>query len=120
MDKDKVDSAPSNVPRQPSGSRDATAATTVVEAQEAGEQARLRDDTEWALDGLKPGAAPGTQRDSLATIAEICASRRGRLALRSTGLADDVLTATGAGGPAANNRTVLVRQTRSSSLSRLS
>lgn len=52
------------------------------------------DDALWALDGLASGSA-ATARDSLATLAEICASKRGRLALRSGQLAADVLAAAG-------------------------
>jgi hypothetical protein len=53
------------------------------------------DDALWALDGLASGSA-ATCRDSLAALAEICAARRGRLALRSGNLAADVLGAAGA------------------------
>ena len=58
-----------------------------------------RDDALWALDGLASGH-DATTRDSLAALAEICATRRGRLALRSGSLAADVLAAAGrlAGG----------------------
>lgn len=52
------------------------------------------DDALWALDGLASGSA-ATARDSLATLADICASKRGRLALRSGQLAADVLAAAG-------------------------
>lgn len=52
------------------------------------------DDALWALDGLASGSA-ATARDSLATLAEICATKRGRLALRSGQLAADVLAAAG-------------------------
>lgn len=54
-----------------------------------------RDDALWALDGLAAGSA-GAARDSLAALAEICAAKRGRLALRSANLASDVLAAAGA------------------------
>ena len=61
--------------------------------------AAIRDDALWALDGLASGH-DATTRDSLAALAEICATRRGRLALRSGSLAADVLAAAGrlAGG----------------------
>ena len=52
------------------------------------------DDALWALDGLA-GGSDATARDSLAALAEICASRRGRLALRSGNLAAEVLGAAG-------------------------
>ena len=55
----------------------------------------FRDDALWALDGLASGS-DATARDSLAALAEICSSRRGRLALRSGNLAADVLSAAGA------------------------
>ncbi len=77
-------------------SREKTAATTVVEAQELGEQARFRDDALWALDGLAPGASAATQRESLAAFVEIAAVRRGRLALRASGLAAGALAAAAA------------------------
>lgn len=53
------------------------------------------DDALWALDGLSSGS-DATVRDSLAALAEICASRRGRLALRSGNVAADILAAAGA------------------------
>ena len=56
-----------------------------------------RDDALWALDGLASGS-DATARDSLAALVEICATRRGRLALRSGNLASDVLAAAGARG----------------------
>ena len=64
------------------------------QAQELGEQARFRDDALWALDGLAAASA-NTRRDSLAALAEIAAGRRGRLALRSGGLAQGLLEAAG-------------------------
>lgn len=52
------------------------------------------DDALWALDGLSSGS-DATVRDSLAALAEICASRRGRLALRSGNVAAEILAAAG-------------------------
>ncbi|KAL4429823.1 hypothetical protein ABPG77_010940 [Micractinium sp. CCAP 211/92] len=80
---------------RPAALRGQAAATTVVQAQALGEQQSITDDALWALDGLASGSA-ATARDSLATLAEICASKRGRLALRSGQLAADVLAAAGA------------------------
>ena len=69
-------------------------AAACLQAQELGEQARFRDDALWALDGLAASSA-NTRRDSLAALAEIAAGRRGRLALRSGGLAASLLEAAG-------------------------
>ncbi|KAL4437365.1 hypothetical protein ABPG75_004504 [Micractinium tetrahymenae] len=79
---------------RPAALRGQAAATTVMQAQALGEQQSITDDALWALDGLASGSA-ATARDSLATLGEICASKRGRLALRSGQLAADVLAAAG-------------------------
>jgi hypothetical protein len=50
----------------------------------------------WALDGLAAAAGLTTQRESLAALVELCAVRRGRLALRSCGMVAELLQ--GAGG----------------------
>lgn len=67
---------------------------TVAEAQELGELARLNDDSTWALEGLSSGNGVAKQT-SLATLAEIYASRRNRLALHSSSLGNDFLTGIG-------------------------
>lgn len=67
-----------------------TPATTVMEAQELGELARYRDDAMWSLEGLGSWSSSATRRSSMAALLEICASRRGRLALRSFGLAREM------------------------------
>lgn len=54
----------------------------MVQAQESGEQFEIQDNVVYALDGLTSSASPAVRRESAAKIAEICASRRGRLALR--------------------------------------
>ncbi|KIY96796.1 hypothetical protein MNEG_11166 [Monoraphidium neglectum] len=66
---------------------------TVMEAQQCGELVQLQDDASYALDGLTPGSSISTQRDSAATLCEMLATRRGRLALRKDGLAQQVLSA---------------------------
>ncbi len=67
-----------------------TPATTVMEAQELGELARYRDDAMWSLEGLGSWSSNATRRSSMAALLEICASRRGRLALRSFSLAREM------------------------------
>lgn len=54
----------------------------MLQAQESGEQFEIQDNVVYALDGLTSSASPAVRRESAARIAEICASRRGRLALR--------------------------------------
>ena len=54
--------------------------TTVVEAQESGEQCGIADDVRYALDGLAAG--PRARRDGAVALAEVAATRRGRLVLR--------------------------------------
>ena len=56
-----------------------------AQAQESGEAYELQDRVLYALDGLGCSAGSLTQRESAATLAEICVTRRGRLALRSVG-----------------------------------
>ena len=55
----------------------------VPQAQECGEQFQLQDDIQYALDGLCASALPSDRACSAAQLAEMAASRRGRLALRS-------------------------------------
>lgn len=50
------------------------------QAQESGEQFGIADDVRYALDGLAAG--PATRRASAVALAEIAATRRGRLVLR--------------------------------------
>ena len=65
------------------------------QAQELGEQARYRDDAMWAREGLcLPGSA-NTQRESAVALLDLAASRRGRLALRSGGVAEEILETLG-------------------------
>lgn len=54
----------------------------MLQAQESGEQFEIQDNVVYALDGLTSSASPAVRQESAAKIAEICASRRGRLALR--------------------------------------
>ncbi|BDA42662.1 hypothetical protein COCOBI_03-5550 [Coccomyxa sp. Obi] len=68
-------------------------ATSVMEAQESGEQFEIQDNVVYALDGLTSSASPAVRRESAAKIAEICTSRRGRLALRADALIQDVMAA---------------------------
>jgi len=76
---------------------------TVLEAQEVGEAFDLQDRLLYALDGLRAGsggggagAAPPTSAAAAAAAAEVAdvlASRRGRLALRAGGLFGEVMAA---------------------------
>jgi hypothetical protein len=52
------------------------------QAQQGGELVQLQDDASYALDGLSPGGSLVTQRESAAALAEVLATRKGRLALR--------------------------------------
>jgi hypothetical protein len=52
------------------------------QAQESGEQFEIQDSVVYALEGLRPGAFPSARADSAARIADVAATRRGRLALR--------------------------------------
>ncbi|KAK9830945.1 hypothetical protein WJX81_000770 [Elliptochloris bilobata] len=79
----------------------AAPATTVMEAQESGEQCGIADDVRYALDGLAAG--PRARRDGAVALAEVAASRRGRLVLRAEGLLGDVLAAGGRAAPAASD-----------------
>ena len=65
-----------------------------LQAQELGEQARLRDETMWALEGLSSLSVVGKQ-ESVAALAEIYANRRNRLALHSGSLGNDFLKGIG-------------------------
>lgn len=69
-----------------------------AQAQELGEQSRFRDDAMWALDGLCMSGSPNTLRESALALLDICATKRGRLALRSGGVAEEVLATLGACG----------------------
>ena len=51
-----------------------------MEAQESGEQCGIADDVRYALDGLAAG--PRARRDGAVALAEVAATRRGRLVLR--------------------------------------
>lgn len=53
-----------------------------LQAQESGEQYEIQDNVVYALDGLTCSASPAVRQESAAKIAEVCASQRGRLALR--------------------------------------
>ena len=53
-----------------------------AQAQECGEQFQLQDDIQYALDGLCASALPSDRACSAAKLAEMAATRRGRLALR--------------------------------------
>ncbi len=67
----------------------------VSQAQECGEQFQLQDDIQYALDGLCASALPSDRACSAARLAEMAASRRGRLALRSADMPHsscDILT----------------------------
>ena len=55
---------------------------SLLQAQESGEQFEIQDNVVYALDGLTSSASPAVRRESAAKIAEVCASQRGRLALR--------------------------------------
>lgn len=53
-----------------------------MQAQESGEHYEIQDNVLYALDGLAAHASAATRADSAARIADIAATRRGRLALR--------------------------------------
>ncbi|KAF6263679.1 wings apart-like protein regulation of heterochromatin-domain-containing protein [Scenedesmus sp. NREL 46B-D3] len=67
-------------------------AQTVMEAQERGELVQLQDDARYAMDGLAAACSRDTQRDSAVTLTDMLCSRRGRMALRADGLAQQVLS----------------------------
>ncbi|GAX75747.1 hypothetical protein CEUSTIGMA_g3190.t1 [Chlamydomonas eustigma] len=83
---------------------DSDPAQTVAEAHEKGEHMQVVDEAVYALDGLRPESSIGIQRESLATLTELLATRRGREALKVDSLAQQVLTTTaklrGAADPA--------------------
>lgn len=54
----------------------------MLQAQESGEQFEIQDNVVYALDGLTRSASPAVRQESAAKIAEVCASQRGRLAMR--------------------------------------
>ena len=62
-------------------SRQAVVTTSNLQAQESGEQRQIQDSMLYALDGLHAAASLSTQRESAATLLDICTTRRGRLAL---------------------------------------
>ena len=69
------------------------AGQTVMEAQQGGEMVQLQDDASYALDGLSTASSIALQRDSAVTLCEMLSTRKGRLALRKDGLAQQVLSA---------------------------
>lgn len=58
--------------------------TTVAEAQEVGENARMNDDLAWALDGLE-STSSSSKENSLADLIDLLSSRRGRILLQGEG-----------------------------------
>lgn len=54
----------------------------LLQAQERGETVQIQDDAQFALDGLSPSSSLSTQRDCAVSLAEMLATRKGRLALR--------------------------------------
>ena len=58
------------------------------QAQESGEQCGIADDVRYALDGLAAG--PRACRDGAVALAEVAATRRGRLVLRCAVLSHHV------------------------------
>eukprot|EP00775_Hariotina_reticulata_P010495 gene10495-10655_t len=71
---------------------EARPAQTVMEAQERGELVQLQDDARYAMEGLSVGCSIDTQRESAVVLTEMLCSRKGRLALRADGLAQQVLS----------------------------
>ncbi|WIA08618.1 hypothetical protein OEZ85_008047 [Tetradesmus obliquus] len=63
-----------------------------MEAQERGELVQLQDDARYAMDGLAAGCSLDTQRESAVALTDMLCSRRGRMALRADGLAQQVLS----------------------------
>eukprot|EP00879_Flechtneria_rotunda_P018831 GHRR01019765.1.p1 GENE.GHRR01019765.1~~GHRR01019765.1.p1 ORF type:complete len:522 (+),score=215.01 GHRR01019765.1:1777-3342(+) len=63
-----------------------------MEAQERGELVQIRDDARYAMDGLVATCSIDTQRDSAVALADMLCSRKGRLALRADGLAQQLLS----------------------------
>lgn len=66
---------------------------SVMQAQELGEQTRFKDDASWALEGLNAASSEVDKRESMCALAEMCVNKKGRLALRCGGMADEVLDA---------------------------
>lgn len=64
--------------------------TTVAEAQEVGENARMNDDLTWALDGLESTNISSIE-DSLADLIDLLSSRRGRFLLQGDSTVDILL-----------------------------
>ena len=64
--------------------------TTVAEAQEVGENARINDDLTWALDGLESTNISSIE-DSLADLIDLLSSRRGRFLLQGDSTVDILL-----------------------------
>lgn len=54
----------------------------LLQAQESGECARVRDELHYAMDGLAPSLPVAAQRTSLADVTEAAATQRGRRVLR--------------------------------------
>ena len=57
-------------------------AGSMVQAWESGEQMEVQDSMLYALDGLCSTSSRATHRESAASLAEVCATHRGRLALK--------------------------------------
>lgn len=81
------------VPERSMSPPDAVPAQTVVQAQECGELVQIQDDAVYCLDGLTSTSSLTSQRDNATRLAELLSTRKGRLALRSDGLTQQVLTA---------------------------
>ncbi|KAH9306629.1 hypothetical protein KI387_011033, partial [Taxus chinensis] len=67
--------------------------STLMEAQESGEMMEHVDETNFALDGLKPGQPLRIQRSSLVSLLSICTSVQQRRLLRTQGMVKPVLDA---------------------------
>ncbi|KAI8110351.1 hypothetical protein M9435_002027 [Picochlorum sp. BPE23] len=64
--------------------------STIAEAQEIGEIARLNDDMVWALDGLE-STSKSAREESLGNLVELLGSRRGRALLHRDGVVGDLM-----------------------------
>ena len=69
-----------------------TPASTVAQAQELGQQARLRDDIVWYIQGLSSATS---RHSSLSKLVEIYSNRRNRVALQTNAIGNDVVHALG-------------------------
>lgn len=65
-----------------------TPSSTVAQAQELGQQARLRDEIMWYIQGL---SSPSEIHSSLAKIVELYNNRRNRMALESSDMGKEVV-----------------------------